>query len=67
MVVKFIEFPCGFSFYASYLYPDFLLTFFRLPFKQKGIAEHLIGVSCVEWLLGKNYTNNSLNELFNCF
>ena len=30
-------------------------------------AEHLIGVSYVEWLVGKNDTDKSPNELLNCY
>ena len=33
--------------------------------KQKWGATQLIGLGCVEWLVGNNVTNNSLNELFN--
>ena len=66
ILVKYVELHCGFSFSTSYWSPDLLLTFVRIPVKQKWSAEYLIGVNCDEWMVGNNYTNNSLNEFFNC-
>ena len=66
IVVKYVELHCGFSFSDSYQSPALLLMFVRIPVKQKGSDENLTGVICIEYLVGSNATNISLNELFNC-
>ena len=67
IVVKSVDIHCGFSFYALYQSPAFLLTFMMLAFKQRGSDDYLTGVICAELLVGNNVTNNGLNELFNFF
>ena len=66
IVVKSVELHCGFLPVTSYEYTPLLLKFVKLPAKQKGSAEHPIGVSCVELLVGNNATNKIMNELFYC-
>ena len=60
--VKFIEMHCGFSFATSCQYFLSPLTFTRLHIVLK-IYVHFIKVSCVQCLVGKNITNQIMNEL----
>ena len=62
--IKYIDIHCGFKTSTSYQSPAPPLTFTKITVKE-GNYTHLIGVICVECLVGKNTTNQSMNEICN--
>ena len=67
MVLKYVDLHYGFSYSAPYQYTALLLTSMMSTVKKEGIDNCLIGISCAGWLVGNNFTNNSLNGHFLLF